>query len=1381
MSKRFDRSPGLSLLLLSGCLLLQAQHVPIRYEPAGDIEDYTFARALCLFQDHRELIWFGTCAGLDRWDGSRIHSYPYAPFDSQGMTLRRISCITGDFRKTLWLLGDGLLKFDLEFETFTPVSLNTNGTVFDFNIATYDPSGFLWLGSGSGFYKYFPGTDSIYRVPVVESSQGPPPSYQILAIEKDSTGRIWAVDRLNGIYYSNPYDDRFRKLSTDATGPAARGIRYVDLSVAPDGNFWILGEGYELIRFNPYSGDIDLVYKVPLEGNSPNMRGAIEVDCQGKVWFGIDRGLMLFDPVAESLLELDPPEEPALIMDLIEDAQGNIIIATSEGVKIADMEGSLLMTIPFNEFLLHKGDDWITNIVKDGQTYWVGTYSSGLIRYDPAPNGVIFYKSGDQPGALSSSSVFKILKDREERIWVMAGQKGILHRYDPRMNGFERMDLNGSRFITRDDRGYFWICAVDRLIRFDPITLDTTAFRFKIPLPLEELRGELDLNPFIVDRNGFFWFGQQDGGLYRIDAEEGNWTHYSYDRSNPAGLPDPHIKAIYCDSNDRIWLSTPAGLSQVRHSFSDTAISFDNHYIHESRLGKPIRIDEDRNGNLWIGTYTGVNILKPDGTIESYTYKDGLPDSPRKIWALNSNPDGSMCMGTIDLVVMTPEYLRPNEAIPPIVFTGLRIDRIDDEPVIPGKGSPLKRSMLFTDRIDLKYDHNFILLEFAALNFRHPQKNQYRYFMQGVDKDTVYSGNEGYAEYTDLTPGNYKFWVTGSNDTGLWNPSGRTILIRVRPPWHRSAAALTAYCLLLIVILNAFLGFRTARLKKEKTRLKKEVDHRTKEIQRKNEKIVELDNLKTLFFNNISHELRTLLTAVKTPLEAIMEEEKVSRTGRRGLEVLYRNFSRLMLLVNQLLDISRIDRRRMKLFLNRQNLSDFLRTVALSYASLAESKGIYYRYYLPSADHIDWFDPDKIEKVISNLLSNAFKFTAEGGKVELLLCHVAQFNGMGNILEIKVKDSGSGIAPEEQAKIFDRFYQAEAKMNTKGEGTGIGLALTHDLVELMHGRIEVQSKPGEGSTFCVHIPLGKDHLKEGEFTICEVDHEVETVPAEKSHHVAPGAEKSKIEPGHKHLSNSKPSILIVEDNPDILWLLSDKMQAEFSVFEAVDGSAGLKIAREHMPDVVVTDLMMPRMDGFELCNKLKNDIRTSHIPVIMLTAKTELTDKIYGLKIGADDYITKPFEIMEVLVRSRNLIEQRKRLRDKYMNEITMDPREVVVTSVDEKFLSQVMEIINNHMGDEDFDVSALCKDLNMSRSTLFRKLEALTNQSPVEFIRTMRLKRAAYLFSRKFGNVSEVALEVGFNNPSYFSRMFRKTFSTTPSLFMKSVKGYKADSFYPA
>ncbi|MEN8229452.1 MAG: ATP-binding protein [Bacteroidota bacterium] len=1346
---------------------LSSQHGPVISQDVGVLEEYTNPQVTSLYQDRRGLLWISTWGGMDRWDGHRMIHYPYIPFDSTSSP-RDLRGFTCDDRNNIWYWGNGITRFDLETEIFHRIPLNFEGEKLGPRYLKHDPDGFLWVGAIEGIFKYFPEKDSLQAIPVLGGDEIVENWFRKVNILKDSTGNIWMSHNQYGLCWFDPDHNVFRKQPMDLPESVDVNMNVGSMKMDPEGNFWLFGRKAEMARFNPYTREFRWESLPVYSSVAPSSHGGLAIDHSGNIWYGTDRGLMRYDPLTKEITPMDTTSVLGYVSDMITDHHGHIIVGTFEGVKVINPWETEIRTIDVHLERFVEGVSWHSNAVRDGNFLWSGTFKAGLIRYNLETDEVVNYQADGRSGSINSNYVPETFRDRSGRIWFSAGWDGTMYRVNPDNNSFERFHMGESHMITQCKDGFFWILGIDRLVRFDPLSLDTMHILFKKPLPYEYLAGLLDMTPFIRDTEGIFWYGQQDNGLYRIDPERREWTHYNYDKNNPSGLPDQHVKIIYCDSRGTVWLSTWVGLSKViKHPHNDTILSFDNHYITDLNASHTMKITEDGFGNIYVGTASGLLVVRPEGTVEKYTEKDGFPSNPSLIWMTDrDHENGDIYLGNQKMVIIPSSFLAPDTATVPIIFTEFRIG---GETVTPGEESPLKSSILVADRIDLRHDQNFFRIDFAATYLSHPERNRYRYILEGIDEDTINSGNKSYAEYTDLKPGHYTFWVSSASHRGPWDPVGTSIDIRIAPPWYKSRIAIVLYFLLFLTLILGYIRLRTIRLQRDKHRLEAEVENRTEEIQQKNRQILELDTLKTRFFNNISHEFRTLVTMVKAPAETIMEEEKMSLKGRRGLEVIYRNATRLMNLVSQLLDISRIDKHSMKLALCEENLFDFAHSIAVSFASLAEASGIQYRYYLPRTDTLDWFDADKLEKIINNLLSNAFKFTDEGGKVRMDMVHKNLSNGMENVLEISITDTGKGIPEEEQQKIFDRFYQAEANLKKEGGGTGIGLALTHDLVELMHGSINLQSKLGAGSTFTVRIPIGKDHLEESEYSLTKIVKEKRITQTKIPQTKITEQVKIQTKAKEKRGAMEKPRVVVVEDNADILWLMAEKLGSEFDVMEAVDGSAGQKLATEHMPDLVITDLMMPRMDGYELCKKLKTDVRTSHIPVIMLTAKATQDDKIHGLETGADDYITKPFDIKEVLVRSRNLVEQRRKLRERFSNEITLDPREVVITSVDEKFLTKVMAIIDNHMGNEKFDVSSLCKAMNMSRSTLFRKLEALTNQTPVEFIRTIRLKRAASLLKQQFGNVSEVALEVGFSNPSYFSRVFRKAYFVTPAKFAKS------------
>jgi len=1217
------------------------------------------------------------------------------------------------------------------------------------------------LGSWQGMFQYDPGKDSIRQVSLIGTAGNEIDSSHCKSLIYDSHGVLWMLDWFKGLFWYDAEKEVFRQQHMQIPDFIQGQINYAEMKPGQEGRLWILGAKAELASFNPSDRSLDFVELPHYKTISPTIRGGMAIDKEGKIWFGIDQGLMVYNPESGVLSAANSSSPRPMVSCMLADMQGNILVGSFHGVKMVDMQKSKIRTIPRTKRAPFEGVNWLTTVLRDNQDLWIGSFRAGLTKYNLEKDFSLHYRAEGKPGDLASDRNIKIFRDRDLRIWVMSGWNGNLQRYDPESDSFESFDIYPSFLITQDEDGTFWMLGRDRLVHFDPVGLDTTIINFRKQLPPERLNSQLDHIPFIRDKEGIFWFAQADGGLYRIDPNSRNWTHYNHDPSQADGLPDIHTKALFCDSRGRIWLTSWAGLSRIiPDPVSDTAISFDNSYITELHLGQCIRVTEDKQGNIWAGTFKGVLVLKPDGNIEKYTSKDGLPDNPTMIWALDSDPEnGNLYMGSADLAIVPQDYLIYNKYIPPIRFTGFRLG---DKHVKPGKGSPLEKSILFADRIDLDHKQNFFYIDFAALNFSHPERNQYRYIMEGVDQDTIYSGNRSFAEYTDLLPGRYTFWATGSNNSGLWNREGRSILIRIHPPWHRTILAFIIYFFVLASLVFAFIRFRTYRLRHEKIRLEQEVENRTLEISRKNQQIIEMENLRTRFFTDISHEIRTPLTLITGPLENLIQEEEQTEKSLKWLNAIKRNSQRLLQLVNQLLDIARLDAKQMKLVLEYSDVLKHLRILANGYHSLAEVSHIRLVLDIPDNEMIQWIDRDKVEKVSANLLTNALKYTPEHGVVTFRVRILTRtpYSMEQPAIRILVADNGPGIPDQEKSKVFDRFFRSE-KADTAAGGTGVGLSVTRDMLDLMHGDITLKSMEGKGSVFAVTIPLGKDHLADNEYIIKEAGQPV-------------SVEVETLEPGHqsstKEIENGKSlSVLLIEDNNEVRSFIKESLETGYIIIEALDGIRGLNMATSEIPDLIITDVMMPGMDGFKLCKKLKTDERTSHIPVIMLTARALDHDRLEGLETGADDYMIKPFRLEELTVRIRNLIEQRERLREKYSAHIKLNLGELTVTTLDDKFLKKVTGIIADNLYDFRFDVGTLQERMNMSSSNLYRKLKVLTGESPVQLLRIMRLKMAASLIKRNNLSITEVMLQVGFSNQSYFSRSFKEFFGETPKAFQKS------------
>ena len=753
-------------------------------------------------------------------------------------------------------------------------------------------------------------------------------------------------------------------------------------------------------------------------------------------------------------------------------------------------------------------------------------------------------------------------------------------------------------------------------------------------------------------------------------------------------------------------------------------------------------------------------VIRPDGTIDKYTHKDKLPRDPSSIWTLeNDHENGAIYMGLSDIAIIPSGFLASKKSTAPTLFTGFMVggDRVN-----PGQDSPLKSSILTTDRINLRYDQNFIRIDFATPYFSHPERNRYRYILQGIDPDTVYAGKQNYAEYTDLAPGKYTFWVTGAIHRGPWNPEGKSIEITIHPPWYGSTAAKSGYFAAMLLLVLGFVRFRTEKLRKEKIILETQVAERTAEIQQKNEKIMEMEHLKIRFFTDVSHEIRTPLSLISGPIDLLLNQEHSDPRTHDRLVMIKRNSQRLLQLINQLLDISRLDSGQMKLVLENTDVMHQIGVLANEYHSLAEKKHICYILDIHEGGGKVWNDRDKINKVLTNLLSNSFKFTPEFGTIT---CRAKILNDSSKeaqpLLRIIVADTGRGIPQGDQERIFDRFYRTTREDNMDVEGTGIGLSLTREMLTMLHGNIRVKSLVGKGTIFMATLPLGLEHLKENEYILKK---------EEKSSHETKTPESGVKETTPIGESRSHEiSILIIEDNEEVRSFISENLQVSYRVIVAEDGLKGLKLAISTLPDVIISDIMMPGMDGRKLCAKLKNDERTSHIPLILLTARATTNDKIEGLECGADDYIFKPFSIEEIEVRIRNLMEQRERLRHKYSDIIGLDWSKITVSTLDEQFLKKVTDRVADHLHDFKFDVGALQDQMAMSESTLYRKLKALTGYSPSMLIRIMRLKLAASMLEKTNKSITEVLMSVGFSNPSYFARCFKSYFGVTPREYQRS------------
>lgn len=1292
----------------------------------------------CVMQDSHGFIWLGTFSGLCKFDGLRFTTYRNNPFFANSLRSNEIASILEDKQGRLWIgHTQGVDLFDPQTEQFY---LHWPDSGLDARISELRErnDGKIWICAGMGLYVADPETLQISKF-----TKSPPAEVWDVAETRDGSVAYAAGD--SGFYY---LDTRTGETSHYTRDPLnAKSATYMCRTVLVDSldRIWVATtEGFEL--FNPQEKSFR---------HYPTKSAVLTIleNSEGNFWLGCLDGLYSFNPANGNLEKL--PND-FLIRSVIKDRQGSLWVGSLDGLQQLHTKNRKLTVS--NRFgtrvgsMLKDNNDnvWIVGVTNHGPSI-----ESSVFRLNPHSKTVSSWKwIPEPPPELKQFNMTSLFLDNDKNVWITsAGQIG---KFDTKDNAFKIQKVKGSVAAPlssfMDSYGTVWFGSWNGVYKCEPESLTNERL---ISAPRHTTY------TFLEDSSQNLWIGTHTGLVrYNLGTSEINvFYKRSGDRQS---LSNNTVFDLMMDKDQTIWVGTGGGLHKMIKGTENGVPKFMNWRSTQSDLPNDdvYCIVDGGDGTLWLTCGNMISHFDPEkNTFRNYDNNDGLSGGTFRGraylpgYGLRSR-DGTIYLGNAEgVIVFHPDSIETNTFIPPIRLTGFSIH---NQPV-PVDGtdtdtlssvSPLTKGISYTDEILLTYDQNDFNLEFSALNFVNPEQNRYKYKLDPYEKEWIETNaTNPLARYTNISPGKYTFRVIGSNNDGVWNEQGATLSIIITHPWWQTWWAYSLYALLLTGILLSWRNYENKRLA-----LKHRAQH-----------LGEIDHLKTRFFTNISHEFRTPLTLILGPLKD-MHHGTFKGDVKQVLPVMIRNGQRLLRLINQLLDLSKLEVGKMELHPKPMDLVRFLRETASSYESQAAEKKIKYFFYPEVQQLTAYADPEKLEKVVHNLLSNAFKFTKEQGEVILnLKLQEKQWAA------ITVQDTGVGIPKGDLDKIFDRFYQVDSSQTREHEGSGLGMALAKELVTLHHGKISVESIEGKGTIFTVLLPLGKAHPEQESIVDLPDGKERALAESLSDNNMVSLSEKSEET---AFTANHGPTLLIVEDNADMRDYIRRTLSSNYQITEAQNGKEGFKIAGDIIPDLIISDIMMPEMDGYKLCEKIKTTELTSHVPVILLTAKADRESRLTGLETGADDYLPKPFDADELKLIVHNHIEARNKMKEKFGREVTLEPQDITISSFDERFIKKVLDIIEQHMDDENFSIEELSREAGYSNMHLYRKIKALSGQTPSQFLRTIRLKRAAALLMNASDNITQIAFSVGFSSLSYFNKCFKEQFGITPSKFASSNKG---------
>jgi len=1356
---------------------LYAQNSNTDYTFINIEQDNTQRAVSTIVQDSMGLIWMGTNGvGLKKYNGIDITTYTQDVNDSKSLSNSIIFTSYVDSSNRLWVGTEtGLDLYDRDLDIFIAVQLQ-NKTVLQrgvlINAIQEGINGELLVGSYyNGVFRVNPKTLQSESIPFQSTLSKS--DIQVTNILKSVSGKIFVATN-HGLF---EYD----------------GVRILPSQILSD--------------YDKKNIDLDISILTMFQ------------DKEGAVWLGtFSDGLIKIKQQSSGEYEINNYSiSEQRILSIAQASDGNILCGTeNDGLYVLDTDGTLIKNYRYDKSDIHsiKSNSIWSVYVDKQERIWIGYYNKGVGVHDRLYNkfndNINLYQINN---ALILTSVTAIVSDKKDRLWFGldgggvdvydAKKKKIIHLKDDQNPIAKNLDAAAVTAMFFDSQNNLWVGTWDSGIYF--LQENTSEF---INYTSSNTNGGLTNNrimTFDEDKNGIIWIGSYEEGIHSYEPKTKKFTAHNAQIFNDRIPSQGEVRKVLVDSNDFLWIGTTGGLYKIPTNFSagEKVVSLVEFMYATNRqnliVDRVVSLFEDSRNMIWIGT-TGGGLCQYNPQEDSFTWysqKEGLgqeniasiqEDDKGDIWLSGNNgisrlnvgesefknfdvhdglfandfnynsaykdESGTLYFGSYEGVnSIDPENLNFNQNMPQVYFTDFKLF---NKSVVPNvKDSPLSKVIGRTEKITLKHNQSVFSIDYAGINFTRPQKNQYAYFLQGFDNRWNYVGETRSATYTNLPVGDYVFKVKAANNDGFWSETPKTLRLTILAPWWSTNTAITLY------ILAAFLiSYFLAKFANQRVQEKRMVQfEREKRLQ---EEV--LNDRKIQFFTNISHEFRTPLTLILNPLEDIIRDPgtSFSQKMKEKLGIIHKNTSRLKRLIDELMDFRKLDINKLNVKVSELEAVSFVNEITGHFEEEAILKDIHFLIESEETAITLWSDPSMLEKVIFNILSNAFKITPDRGIITVSIFRCANeiifplINETESFqaLEISIEDTGTGIGKKDLEKVFERFYQVE-KMNSQYYGgTGIGLEVVKSFLDLLKGKIIVESEEGLGTKFRIFLPLGNAHFMPGELFLKPSVGTNEVYSVEAGEDIVNQFSEN----------GAVTTLLIVEDNAELRAYLKSELIGNYKVVEAVNGNEALKAAEKIIPDIILSDVVMPEMDGLEFCRNIRENLKTSHIPILMLTAKTMTDDWVKGIDSGADIYLTKPFEMTVLKAQLKQILSSRQVLFNKYLNDSNNVKVPENTSELDKNFIAKVLKYITVNLSDENLNVEQLAEEVNLSRSQLYRKIKALTGYSAIEFLRNIRLEKAKQMIETGNESISEVCFKVGFSSPSYFTKCFKAHFGFLPT-----------------